>query len=67
VAPLVGNAEQAAAAAAENLVHGVVWSDTALAQLDAIGIYVEQFNPRAAADLAAHLLAAGNSLQNFPH
>ena len=47
--------------------HEVVWSETALVQLDAIGNYVEQFNPRAAADLAAHLLAAGNSLQKFPH
>lgn len=47
--------------------HEVVWSDTALAQLDAIGIYLERFNPKAAAEVAAHLLDAGNSLENFPH
>jgi plasmid stabilization system protein ParE len=29
--------------------------------------YIEQFNPRAAEELAVRLLAAGNSLQNFPH
>ena len=45
----------------------VVWSDTALAQLDAIGAYIEQFNPKAAAEVAAHLIEAGNSLENFPH
>jgi toxin ParE1/3/4 len=45
----------------------VVWSDTALDQLDAVGTYIEQFNPRAAGDVATHLLAAGNSLENFPH
>jgi plasmid stabilization system protein ParE len=48
-------------------VHEVIWSDTALAQLDAIGIYLEQFNPKAAAEGAAHLLDAGNGLENFPH
>ena len=67
MASLMGNTEQTAASAAKNLVHHVVWSATALDQLDAIGNYVEQFNPRAAADLSAHLLAAGNNLQNFPH
>jgi addiction module RelE/StbE family toxin len=45
----------------------VVWSDTALAQLDAIGTYIEQFNPKAAAEVAAHLIAAGNSLESYPH
>jgi toxin ParE1/3/4 len=67
VAPLLGNAKQAATSTAEGVVHEVLWSDTALAQLDAIGIYLEQFNPKAAADVAAHLLDAGNSLENFPH
>jgi toxin ParE1/3/4 len=67
VAALVGNSEQTASAAAKGVVHGVIWSDAALAQLDAVGIYLEQFNPKAAADVAAHLLDAGNSLENFPH
>jgi toxin ParE1/3/4 len=67
VAPLVGNSEQAAASTTQSVVHEVIWSDTALAQLDAIGIYLEQFNPRAAGEVAAHLLDAGNSLESFPH
>ena len=45
----------------------VVWSDTALDQLEAIGEYIDQFNPKAAADVAARLLEAGNSLETFPH
>jgi toxin ParE1/3/4 len=45
----------------------VIWSPAAVAQLRAIRIYIEQFNPRAAAELAMHLIRVGNSLQNFPH
>jgi len=45
----------------------VVWSPAALAQLRAIRLYIEQFNPHAAAEVAAHLLNAGNSLENFAH
>jgi toxin ParE1/3/4 len=45
----------------------VVWSKTALAQLRFIRGYIEQFNPKAANDLAAALIATGNSLQHFPH
>lgn len=48
-------------------VNEVIWSKTAMAQLGAIRAYVEQFNPEAAERLAARLLAAGNSLRNFPH
>ena len=44
-----------------------VWSATALANLRAIRAYIEQFNPRAAGELAAQLIAAGNSLVQFPH
>ena len=47
--------------------HAVVWSPTAVAQLRAIRTYIAQFNPRAAGTVAAHLLRAGNSLENFPH
>ena len=39
----------------------VVWSDTALAQVDAIGTNIEPFNPNAAVEVAAALIAAGNS------
>ena len=45
----------------------VIWSDMALAQLEAIGVYVEQFNPLAAAALAARLIAAGDGLAIFPN
>ena len=33
----------------------------------AIRAHVAQFNPRAAGELGARLLAAGNSLTQFPH
>jgi plasmid stabilization system protein ParE len=45
----------------------VIWSTAALAHLQFIRAYVEQFNPRAAGDLAAGLMDAGNSLVTFPH
>ena len=45
----------------------VIWSDRAIAQVDAIGTYIEQFNPKAAVDVAESLIAAGNSLESFPH
>jgi len=48
-------------------VHPVIWSPTAITQLRAIRIYSEQFNPKAAQAVAAHLLSAGNSLEHFPH
>ncbi len=47
--------------------HQVVWSDTALTQVDVIGAYIEQFNPKAAADVASALISAGDSPANFPH
>ncbi len=45
----------------------VVWSATAVDQLDAVGSYIEHFNPKAAQAVAAGLLAATNSLSNFPY
>jgi len=48
-------------------VHAVIWSPTAVAQLQAIRIYITEFNPRAADAVATHLLAAGSSLEHFPH
>jgi toxin ParE1/3/4 len=45
----------------------VVWTDPALDHLETIQVYIEQFNPRAARDVAEGLKAAGNSLVNFPH
>ena len=53
--------------AAAQVVHAVVWSPMAVAQLQAIRIYIAQFNPTAADTVATHLLMAGNSLEHFPH
>jgi addiction module RelE/StbE family toxin len=48
-------------------VQAVIWSPAAVAQLRAIRAYVDQFNPRAAEKVAAHLRRAGDSLEHFPH
>lgn len=45
----------------------VVWTAFALANVRAIRAYLAQFNPRAAEELAARLVEAGNSLDTFPH
>jgi toxin ParE1/3/4 len=45
----------------------IVWTAHALANVRAIRAYIAQFNPRAADELAARLIAAGNSLEMFPH
>jgi addiction module RelE/StbE family toxin len=45
----------------------VVWTDTALAHLEAIQTYIAQFNPTAAQRVAASLIEAGGSLASFPH
>jgi toxin ParE1/3/4 len=45
----------------------VVWTFSALADLEGIRRYIGNFNPRAAQDMAARIIAAGNSLANFPH
>jgi toxin ParE1/3/4 len=45
----------------------VIWSKRALAHLRYIRGYIEQFNPQAAQDLVAALVATANSLENFPH
>lgn len=45
----------------------VVWTAYALANVRAIRAYIAQFHPRAADELAARLIAAGNSLVAFPH
>lgn len=45
----------------------VIWSSPALGHLRSIRAYIEQFNPRAAQELAAALVEAGNNLEHFPH
>jgi toxin ParE1/3/4 len=44
----------------------VVWTREALAHVEAIRIYVGQFDPAAAQRLAARLVDAGNRLRVFP-
>jgi plasmid stabilization system protein ParE len=45
----------------------VIWTEPALAHLEAIRIYIEGFNPRAAREVAASLKSLGDSLNHFPH
>ena len=45
----------------------VVWSPLALRQLDNIFDYLHALNPRAAAEVSAALVAAGESLATFSH
>jgi plasmid stabilization system protein ParE len=45
----------------------VIWSPAALRQVTRAYEYLEDFNPYAATALAEALLAAGDSLENFPH
>lgn len=40
----------------------IVWTNSALADLQGIRDYIAQFNPTAARHMAARLIAAGNSL-----
>ena len=44
----------------------VIWSPTALRHVTHAYEYLEDFNPYAATALAEALLAAGDSLENFP-
>lgn len=45
----------------------VVWTRTALRGIGRAYDYIFDFNPQAAAHMAEALLAAGDSLANFPH
>ena len=45
----------------------VVWTDAALAHVDAIIDYIDPFNPEAGRRLAQRILDAGDSLCDFPH
>jgi toxin ParE1/3/4 len=65
----VGQTKRASLSASPQIqvVHEVIWAPAAVAQLRAIRDYIEQFNPRAAEEVAAHLLNVGNSLEEFPH
>lgn len=45
----------------------VVWSEEALAHIEAIIAYIEPINPPAARRLAQRLIDTGDSLCDFPH
>ncbi len=47
--------------------YDVVWTESALDNLQAIRDYIQQFNPYAADKVAAEIIATGNGLINFPH
>jgi plasmid stabilization system protein ParE len=44
----------------------VIWSPSALDDLQGIRDYIDRFNPKAARDIAARLIDGGNGLKNFP-
>ena len=45
----------------------IAWTREALANLELIRAYIEQFDPNAAARLTARLFAAGDSLRDYPN
>lgn len=45
----------------------VIWTERALAHLEAIRAYINQFNPQAARRVAESLKVLGDSLSHFPH
>ena len=67
MAGFLGNAKRIALPQAGTTLTEVVWTEPALAHLQAIRTYIEQFNPRAARDVASSLKALGDSLVNFPY
>ena len=45
----------------------VVWTFSALADVEGIRRYIGNFNPYAARDMAERIIQAGNSLATFPY
>jgi toxin ParE1/3/4 len=45
----------------------VIWTEPALDAMDRVFDYLYDFNPRAAAHVAANLREVGDRLVNFPH
>jgi len=68
VAPLLGHAERIALPSSEAAVtHKVVWTLSALADVQDIRRYIGNFNPQAAVTMAATIIQTGDSLENFPY
>ena len=49
------------------MTYAVVWTDSALIDLEGIRSYIENFNPYAAEDMAAQILQAADGLTAFPY
>ncbi|MEJ0063565.1 MAG: type II toxin-antitoxin system RelE/ParE family toxin [Alphaproteobacteria bacterium] len=45
----------------------IVWTASALADVQRIRSYISDFRPRAAEDMGVRLIEAGNDLALFPH
>jgi toxin ParE1/3/4 len=67
MAGLMGNVQCVAPPKAGAALSEVIWTEPALAHLEAIRVYIEQFNPMAARDVATSLKELGDSLAAFPH
>jgi toxin ParE1/3/4 len=67
VAPILGYACRIALPRSKAAVTPVVWTFSALADLEGIRRYIGNFNPYAARDMADRIIEAGNSLANFPY
>ena len=63
----VGNRARSALPEARRKLSRVVWSAPALGHLEAIRLYLESFNPKAAREVAASLKALGDGLAHFPY
>lgn len=44
----------------------IIWTDEAIANLEAIAVYIEEFNPLAAQRMALRLVSAAESLAELP-
>jgi toxin ParE1/3/4 len=67
VAPILGYACRIALSRSKAAVTPVVWTFSALADLEGIRRHIGNFNPYAARDMADRIIEAGNSLANFPY
>ena len=67
MAPVVGHARRVALPRSKAPLTPVVWTFSALADLEGIRRYIGNFNPYAAREMPERIIAAGNSLAIFPY
>lgn len=68
MAPVLGHPERAALPQSEIAVtYRVVWTLSALEDVQDIRRYIDNFNPPAAVAVATAIIAAGDGLTNFPY